>query len=205
MPVFQHWREEFVECAGYSFRIEDLRERAIRSDSPISFKKQVGITFVKEVMIQRTVFEIMSSMGWSKSSFELERPYQPKKYGNGKRADFAIKNPAAKRGNSWHYIEMKNYSTAAIRSDVDKIKIEGSKRRNSNHMVIYRTTTKPLESSGETNLLTMLKSKFPKEFHYSGAYLPIEHDFKTLVPKAFSKRYSEATGGRCEIVLVTIR
>lgn len=204
MGTFETWREQFVESAGYSLRIEDLRERAIRCDSPLSFKKQVGITYVKEPMIQRTIFEIMSSMSWEKKSLELERPYDPKASGNTARADFALKDPESKRGRTWNYIEMKKYNTDHIRGDIEKLANVGSGRSNKNHMLIYRTTSRKPGKSG-TYLLSLLKKSFPDNFHYTGPYSPVEHDFKTLVPKAYSNPYSEATSGRCEIVLVTVK
>ena len=205
MAMFDSWRRQFIEGAGYAFRIEDLRERAIRCDSPLTFNNQVGITFVKEPMIQRTLFELMSSMGWSKSSLELERPYNPDTPGNGPRADFAIKNPESRRGRTWHYIEMKKYDTVAIKGDLKKLGKEGSKRSNRNHMLIYRTTTKSPSQEGDTVLLSMIKKQFPDSFHYTGKYPPVQHDFKTLVPSRTSNPYSPATPGRCEIVLVTLR
>jgi hypothetical protein len=205
MSTFDTWREQFVESAGYSLRIEDLRERAIRCDTPLSFKKQVGITYVKEPMIQRTIFEIMSSMSWEKKSFELERPYDPKASGNTPRADFALKDPESKRGRTWNYIEMKKYNTDHIRGDIEKLANVGSGRSNKNHMLIYRTTSKNPSEKSETYLLSLLKKSFPDDFHYTGIYGPVEHDFKTLVPKKYSNPNSEATPGKCEIVLVTVK
>jgi len=205
MGLFDTWREQFVECAGFAFRIEDLRERAIRSDNPLFFNKQIGITFVKELMIQRTVFETMSSMGWSKESINMERRYELRPSKNLKRADFAIKDPEARRGRSWHYIELKSYNTSTINLDLEKLAETGSKRANRNHMLIYRTTTRKKTETGETYLLQLLKKNYKNKFKFSGPYGPIEHDFGTLVPSKYQNKYSDAVQGRCEIVLITLR
>ena len=205
MRMFDSWREQFIESAGYALRIEDLRERAIRCDTPLSFKNQVGITHVKEPMIQRTIFEIMSSMKWEKKSLELERAYDPKATGNTPRADFALKDPEAAQGRTWHYIEMKKYNTDHIRSDIAKMLEYGSGRHNKNHMLIYRTTTRPPAKNSETYLLTLLRNTFSKDFVFGGKFAPVEHDFKTLVPEKYANPYSQATPGRCEIVLVTVK
>lgn len=205
MRMFDSWREQFVESAGYALRIEDLRERAIRCDTPLSFKNQVGITHVKEPMIQRTIFEIMSSMKWEKNSLKLEKAYDSKATGNTPRADFALKDPETAQGRTWHYIEMKKYNTVHIRSDITKMLKYGSGRHNKNHMLIYRTTVQPPAENSETYLLTLLKRSFSEDFVFSGKFAPVEHDFKTLVPEKDAEPYSQATPGRCEIVLVTVK
>ncbi|MGB1354957.1 MAG: hypothetical protein ACPG60_04015 [Poseidonia sp.] len=197
------WKDDFIESAGFAFRLEDLRERGIRSDSPSEFKKTCGINQVKELMFQRSIYETMSTMGWNKSFWKIEYPYEKK--GVSKRADFAIRNPDGKAGQAWHYIEMKEYDTGKVKVDAAKLK-QASGRGSHAHMIIYDWTHSIKKGvSGKTKLLEKIEGKFPETFHYSGKNAPKEHDFKTLVPKYLRNKKSDGVPGRVEIVLLTVK
>ena len=197
------WRDDLIESAGFAFRLEDLRERGIRSDSPAEFKKTCGIDKVREVMFQRSIYEIMSTMGWDKTFWKIEFPYE--KRGVSKRADFAIRNPNGRAGQSWHYIEMKPFDKTKVKDDAEKLK-QATKKGSHTHLITYDWTKKLHKGpSGKTELLEKIEKKLPKTFHRTGKYAPKEHDFKTLVPRYLRNKKSEGVPGRVEIVLLTVK
>ena len=132
-------------------------------------------------MFQRSIYEIMSTMGWDKTFWKIEFPYE--KRGVSKRADFAIRNPNGRAGQSWHYIEMKPFDKTKVKDDAEKLK-QATKKGSHTHLITYDWTKKLDKGpSGKTELLEKIEKKLPKTFHRTGKYAPKEHDFKTLVPR----------------------
>jgi hypothetical protein len=204
------WKKALIECSGYAFRVEDLRQRFIDCDEPSNLSKTPGIDNVLETMLLRSIFEAMSSMGWDrKTHIDMEKSYPRSPHKNPKRCDLAFKDIDKKskkgsKGKSWHYVEVKKWknTTKPILDDLKKMTLYGTKKGRHAHMLIYHTRGK----ENKNDLLYFMKKNFEKEFIFDmkDPDKPLEHEFRTLTKITDSKtKEIKVSDGLCTILLLT--
>ena len=203
------WKKALIECAGYAFRVEDLRQRFIDCDEPINLAKTPGIDNVQETMLLRSIFEAMSSMGWDrKTHINLEYPYPSSPHKNPKRCDLAFKDndkkeKKASAGKSWHYVEVKKWrnSTKPIKQDLEKMTLYGTKKGRHAHMLIY--ATKPRDA--KKDLMYYMKKNFENDFIFDekSRDKPLKHEFRTLTSIDTKTQNTRVVDGFCTILLLT--
>jgi hypothetical protein len=175
------WTRGFLNVAWIALQKEDLRQRLIYAPSAAELPFTPGIVKALETTAVLAIYEASFSLrGTQGDILKHERRYPNIVGQNPKRADLAFKESG--RGKNWWYIEVKYYSAAGVREDVDKLRsIQNRARR---WLLVYLVRT-----DGMQPLVKLLEK---------------HSDLLVVEGRKFDTYFGQGVPGTCELALARV-